>query len=125
MEGIATTLIAKYPNDLRIRPVIDVVQQIYRDNIFPEMKASWKDYPDNIGHKDWSGCFRCHDGEHKTADKKDSIKANDCNSCHLILAQGKGDDLKKLNPEGQPFAHPGGDIGDIKCHDCHAGGLVR
>ena len=43
-------------------PTIDAVQEIYRDNFFPEMKASWQAYPDNIGHKDWPGCFRCHDG---------------------------------------------------------------
>ncbi len=125
MEGIATQLIGQYPNDPRIRLVIDIVQQIYRDNMFPEMKASWRNYPDNIGHKDWYGCFRCHDGEHKTADKKNSIKANDCNACHLILAQGRGAELQKLTPEGQPFAHPGGDIGEMKCHDCHFGGLVQ
>lgn len=123
MEKIATSLVARYPNDPRIRPVIDVVQQVYRDNMFPEMKANWKSYPDNIGHKDWSGCFRCHDGDHKTADKKQEIKANDCNACHIIVAQGQGAELLKLSAEGQPFAHPGGDVGDMKCHDCHTGGL--
>ena len=125
MEKIATALAQRYPGDARVRSVIDVVQQIYRDNMFPEMKASWKAYPDNIGHKDWLGCFRCHDGEHKTADKKGSIKANDCNACHIILAQGRGVDLNKLTPEGQPFAHPGGDIGEMKCSDCHNGGLLQ
>src|ERR1035441_6307610 len=76
LQSIATTLSKDYPNDPRIRPAIDAVQQIYKDNFFPEMKASWKTYPDNIGHKDWPGCFRCHDGLHKTADAKRSIKAN-------------------------------------------------
>src|ERR1035438_3178178 len=76
-EGIATLLYDRYQNDPRIRPVITAVQQIYTNNFFPEMKASWKVYPDNIGHKDWPGCFRCHDGLHKTADGKRSIKTND------------------------------------------------
>ena len=66
LQSIATTLSQRYPNDPRIRPAIDAVQQIYKNNFFPEMKASWKTYPDNIGHKDWPGCFRCHDGLHKT-----------------------------------------------------------
>jgi hypothetical protein len=123
-EKIATTLASRYPSDPRASTAIDVVQQIYRDNEFPEMKASWKSYPDNIGHRDWSGCFRCHDGEHQTADQKNMIKANDCNACHIILAQGRGPELEKLTPEGQPFAHPGGDIGELKCHDCHNGALV-
>ena len=123
MEKIATTLARQYADEPRIRPVIDVVQEIHRENFFPEMKANWKAYPDNIGHKEWPGCFRCHDGQHNTADGKKRIKANDCNACHIILAQGSGEYLDKLTPKGQPFAHPGGDYGDLKCNDCHTGGL--
>jgi nitrate/TMAO reductase-like tetraheme cytochrome c subunit len=122
LQGIATHLAERYPNEPRIRPVIDVVQQLYRDNFFPEMKASWKIYPDNIGHKNWPGCFRCHDGNHKTEDGKRTIKANDCNACHTILAQGNGPELLQLSPAGQAFKHPGGDY-DLTCYDCHNGGL--
>lgn len=122
LQGIATHLAERYPNEPRIRPVIDVVQQLYRDNFFPEMKASWKIYPDNIGHKNWPGCFRCHDGKHLTADGKRTIKASDCNTCHTILAQGNGPELLQLAPGGQTFKHPGGDY-DLTCYDCHTGGL--
>jgi hypothetical protein len=122
IESIATKLAGQYPDSPRIRPVIDVVQQIYRENFFPEMKATWKEYPDHIGHKEWPGCFRCHDGQHKTVEGKKEIKANDCNACHIILAQGSGADLEKLTPQGQPFAHPGGEYGDLKCSECHTGG---
>ena len=105
-ESIATILAERYPNDPRIRPAIGAVQQIYTNNFFPEMKASWKDYPDNIGHKDWPGCFRCHDGLHKTADGKRSIKANDCNACHTILAQGSGAELDQLTPKARSSNTP-------------------
>ena len=91
LQTIATTLSVNYPNDLRIRQAIATVQQIYTNNFFPEMKADWRAYPDNIGHKDWPGCFRCHDGKHVSAAGNRTIKANDCNACHLILAQGSGD----------------------------------
>ena len=121
-EGIATMLFDRYPNDPRIRPVISAVQQIYTNNFFPEMKASWKVYPDNIGHKDWPGCFRCHDGLHKAADGKRTIKANDCNACHTILAQGRGAELDLMTPNGQKFKHPGDEV-DGACNDCHSGGL--
>ena len=122
-DGIATALAQRYPNDPRIRDVIPVVQQIYRDNFFPEMKANWSVYPDNLGHMIWTGCFRCHDGKHKTDDKKLTIKANDCNSCHTILAQGVGEELNKLTPAGQKFVHPGGDLDENPtCNDCHTGG---
>jgi nitrate/TMAO reductase-like tetraheme cytochrome c subunit len=122
LQSIATTLSQDYPNDPRIRPAIGAVQQIYTNNFFPEMKASWKTYPDNIGHKDWPGCFRCHDGLHKTADGKRSIKANDCNACHTILAQGSGAELDQLTPKGQKFKHPGDEV-EGGCNDCHTGGL--
>lgn len=122
-DGIATALAERYPGDARIRSVIPVVQQIYRDNFFPEMKADWSAYPDNLGHMIWTGCFRCHDGRHKTEDKKQSIKASDCNTCHTILAQGVGEEMNKLTPGGQTFNHPGGDLDENPaCADCHTGG---
>jgi nitrate/TMAO reductase-like tetraheme cytochrome c subunit len=120
MEGIATALVDMYPDDSRIRPVIDVVQGIYEKNFFPVMKASWQAYPDHIGHQQWPGCFRCHDGEHKAAGGTQRIKADDCNSCHTILAQGSGDELLQLTPQGQPFRHPGDEV-DGLCNDCHDG----
>ncbi|MFO1487660.1 MAG: NapC/NirT family cytochrome c [Verrucomicrobiota bacterium] len=122
LQRIATHLVAQYPSEPRIRPVVDVVQQIYRDNFFPEMNARWDKYPNNIGHKDWPGCFRCHDGTHKTGDGKRTIKASDCNTCHNILTQGSGADLKLLSPSGQKFKHPGDEV-DGACNDCHNGGL--
>jgi nitrate/TMAO reductase-like tetraheme cytochrome c subunit len=122
-DGIATALADRYPNDSRIHDVIPVVQQIYRDNFFPEMKADWSKYPDDLGHMIWPGCFRCHDGQHKTEDRKTTIKANDCNTCHTILAQGSGADLQKMTPGGQKFVHPGGDLDENPtCIDCHNGG---
>ena len=122
LQSIATILDDRYHHDARVRPTIDVVQRIYKDNFFPGMKASWQAYPDNIGHKDWPGCFRCHDGLHKASDGKRSIKANDCNACHTILAQGSGNELEQLSPNGQKFKHPGDEV-DGACNDCHTGGL--
>jgi nitrate/TMAO reductase-like tetraheme cytochrome c subunit len=122
LRRIATSLSQRYPNTPRIRPTIEAVQSIYRGNFFPEMKASWQVYADNIGHKDWPGCFRCHDGLHKTPDGTRSIKANDCNACHAILAQASGAEAEQLTPKGQKFNHPGGEV-EGSCNDCHTGGL--
>ncbi|HZI30829.1 MAG TPA: NapC/NirT family cytochrome c [Candidatus Binatia bacterium] len=119
---IATLLTQKYPGDVRVQAAIPVVQQIYAWNFFPYMKSSWASYPNDVGHMIWPGCFRCHDGEHKTADKKRAI-LNDCNTCHTILAQGTGARLNELTPGGQKFEHPGGDLdGYNTCTDCHTGG---
>jgi len=121
-DGIATFLADRYPDDPRIRRVVPFVQQIYADNFFPAMKANWSVYPDNIGHRLWPGCFRCHDGRHRAEDGSRTI-ANDCTACHIILAQGSGADLLKLSAEGQKFKHPE-DLYDpaFQCTDCHTGG---
>jgi hypothetical protein len=62
-----------------------VVAAIYNRNVFPDLKVTWATYPNNLGHTDFPGCFRCHDGSHSTADKKMTI-TQDCNTCHEPLA---------------------------------------
>jgi hypothetical protein len=123
LSAIATKLAGHYPGDPRIAGAISAVQEIYTNNFFPDMNTDWRSHPSNLGHKDWPGCFRCHDGEHKTADGKRIIKANDCTTCHIILAQGTGAALLDLSAEGKKFIHPGDEIPDgYLCSDCHNGG---
>ena len=62
----------------------DSVANIYLRNIFPEMKMTWGVHPNNLGHNDFPGCFRCHDGSHASADGQ--VIANDCAACHNLLA---------------------------------------
>jgi NapC/NirT cytochrome c family, N-terminal region len=57
---------------------------IYGRNVFPEMKVAWGTYPNNIGHQDFPGCFRCHDGDHSTATGETITQ--DCGACHAVLA---------------------------------------
>jgi len=57
---------------------------IYRRNVFPAMKVNWGMYPNNIGHTDFPGCFRCHDDQHTASG--DRKIGQDCNSCHQLLA---------------------------------------
>jgi len=58
--------------------------RIYLRNIFPDMKMSWGVHPNNLGHNDFPGCFRCHDGSHTSADGQ--TISNDCTTCHNLLA---------------------------------------
>lgn len=67
-----------------VEAAVDQVQRIYLRNVFPEMKVLWGTYPNNIGHEDFLGCFRCHDGQHKSADGREI--SQDCNACHTVLA---------------------------------------
>jgi formate-dependent nitrite reductase cytochrome c552 subunit len=59
---------------------------IYERNAFPDLKVTWGTYPNNLGHNDSPGCFRCHDGSHTTSDRKATI-SQDCEACHNVLAQ--------------------------------------
>lgn len=109
-----------------IQETIKQIQWIYSQNIFPEMKVSWKSYPNNIGHTLFPGCYRCHDGQHVSSDGK--VISHDCSACHTIIAQGSGEQLKTIAPTGLEFQHPV-DIGDIwkdmNCAECHTGGPME
>lgn len=58
---------------------------LYQQNVFPAMKVTWGTHPNHIGHMDYPGCFRCHDGNHTAKDGKSSI-TQDCAACHNLLA---------------------------------------
>jgi nitrate/TMAO reductase-like tetraheme cytochrome c subunit len=65
------------------------IKAIYLRNVFPAMKITWGTHPNNIGHDDFLGCFRCHDDNHKSADGK--VISQDCSACHSILAMDETD----------------------------------
>jgi len=58
--------------------------EIYNQNVSPSMKLTWRTHSNNLGHNDYPGCFRCHDGSHQAKDGK-TIN-NDCSVCHNLLA---------------------------------------
>jgi hypothetical protein len=70
------------------RPQIEqgakALSSIYGRNVFPFMKVTWGSHPNNLGHNDYPGCFRCHDGNHNSKTGK-SI-TNDCSMCHNLIA---------------------------------------
>lgn len=96
----------------------------YKGNFFPEMRAKWSDYPDNIGHFYFRGCMRCHDGEHK--DSRGKTITNDCRACHIIYMQGPVSGKSSVMDimSGMDFRHPvdiGGAWKSGMCSDCHTG----
>lgn len=126
MQQIGDRLRGIYQDDPKVEGLVATTQQIFRQSFFPEMKADWRAYPDNKGHKEWPGCFRCHDGMHKTTDGKRSIGGSDCNSCHMILAQGSTpEELSKLSAEGHTFFHIDAEYSDLSCNNCHTGAAIR
>jgi hypothetical protein len=123
MESIDRVIRTSYEGNPDARATAAEVQAIYRGNFFPEMKADWRAYPNNIGHKNWNGCFRCHNDELLFGGQTLTITQNDCNSCHTILAQGRGEQLTQLAPAGLEFIHPEGDTLGLLCADCHNGAI--
>lgn len=57
---------------------------IYKRNVFPELEVKWGTYPNNLGHTDFPGCFRCHDSSHVEA--SGATITQDCSACHELLA---------------------------------------
>jgi len=77
-----------------------VILAIYNRNVFPDLKVTWGTYPNNLGHTDFPGCFRCHDGSHASTDGP-TIK-QDCNACHepLAMDEASPEILKTLGVSG-------------------------
>jgi hypothetical protein len=95
------------------------LQRIYQTYFFPEMKTDWRAHPNNIGHYNAQGCFRCHDGQHFSREGK--VIRNDCTLCHKTLDQTFGG--KTLMPADGQFKHPVnlGDKNTYQCNACHTG----
>lgn len=103
-----------------IEKTVAEVQKIYNRNYFPEMRVSWKRFPDNIGHLYYPGCFRCHDGKHVSSEGK--VLSRDCNTCHTILAQQFQQDTLRISLTGIDYRHPveiGDAWKDTNCSECH------
>ena len=102
-----------------VNAAITEVQRIYQTYFFPEMKTDWQTHPNNIGHFNAQGCFRCHDGQHVSREGK-PIR-NECNICHTTLDQTFGG--KTIMAQNGQFQHPVnlGDKGNWQCASCHKG----
>ncbi len=61
---------------------------VYQQNVFPKMKVNWGTYPNNLGHMNFPGCFRCHGALHEASDASKMIP-QDCNVCHNLLSMGE------------------------------------
>ncbi|HEU5239750.1 MAG TPA: NapC/NirT family cytochrome c [Pyrinomonadaceae bacterium] len=100
-----------------IDAAVTEVQRIFQTYFFPEMKTDWQTHPNNIGHLYFSGCFRCHDGEHVSNTGK--VISNNCNVCHTMIYDSAAPPEK--NVKTGPFVHPVdlGALAERKCEFCH------
>jgi hypothetical protein len=63
-----------------VERAVVAAQAIYTRNVFPSMRVNFGTYPNNIGHMDFPGCFRCHDDSHKAKDGR--AISQTCDACH-------------------------------------------
>ncbi len=79
-------LVAK-AQSAQIDAAISQIKTLYRLVATPEMKVTAKTYPDNLGHMDFVGCFRCHDGAHflvQNGTVTNKAIPSSCDTCHTF-----------------------------------------
>ncbi len=69
-------------NEEKIKSAVTALKSYFAGAVFYDQKMDWETHPNNIGHKDSPGCFRCHDGKHITT-ANEAIRL-ECNICHSI-----------------------------------------
>lgn len=108
--------------------------ETYQRDFFPDMNVDWRSYANNIGHKMFSGCFRCHAGDHVAADG--SKITHDCSACHEFVVPITSEEEQAVGLpaggarrlRGERFPHPvelEGNHADLRCDSCHDGGPAR
>ena len=63
-----------------VERAVTTVLAVYGRSVFPTMNVTFGTYPNNIGHMDFPGCFRCHDDSHKSKDGR--VISQECDRCH-------------------------------------------
>lgn len=114
-------------NSEKISSAILALQDAYQASVYPEQNSDWRTHPNNIGHKDSPGCFRCHDGKHLDSQQK-AIRL-ECNLCHSIpVVAGPTDFVADLEisrgPEPQTHLNENWismhhQVFDETCTNCH------
>jgi nitrate/TMAO reductase-like tetraheme cytochrome c subunit len=87
-SGLVNFYRSQYPaiwngQQAQVKQAAETLATIYNTNIFPFMNVTWGTHPNNLGHNDYPGCFRCHDGNHNA--KGGASITNDCSACHNLL----------------------------------------
>jgi hypothetical protein len=93
----------------QIRSAIQALKDIYDRTVFHDQEINWTTYPNNLGHINSPGCFRCHDGKHLD-DQQQAIRL-ECNVCHSIpIVAGSDDFVTRIEisrgPEPESHLNP-------------------
>jgi hypothetical protein len=114
----------------KIQAAILALQDAYSKSVFPEQNSDWTSHPNNVGHQDSPGCFRCHDGKHLNAEQE-AIRL-ECNLCHSVpVVAGPNDFVANVEisrgPEPESHLNPNWislhhQAFNPNCESCHTTG---
>ena len=93
----------------QIKAAVQALKDIFDNTVFLEQKIDFTTHPNNLGHINSPGCFRCHDGKH--LDANDQAIRLECNVCHSVpVVAGKDDFVTKIEisrgPEPDTHRNP-------------------
>jgi nitrate/TMAO reductase-like tetraheme cytochrome c subunit len=96
-------------NGAKIKQAVTEIQAIYDRTVFHDQEIDPTTHPNNLGHMNEPGCFRCHGGTHLNAENE-AIRL-ECNLCHSIpVAAGAEDFLINIEisrgPEPETHLNP-------------------
>jgi hypothetical protein len=66
----------------QVASAVQALKDIYDRTVFNDQEVDWSTHPNNLGHINSPGCFRCHDGKHLNAENE-AVRL-ECNLCHSI-----------------------------------------
>lgn len=94
---------------------------VYRRNFFPDQDVDFRGFNNNLGHYEFKGCERCHDGKHTTVDKSKTIEKK-CDVCHALIGQATSkEEMEKMAIGVIEFKHPDEQVSLRRtCSSCHA-----
>jgi hypothetical protein len=115
-------------NGREIQEAVAAIQAIYDRTVFPEQEVDWTTHPNNLGHVNSPGCFRCHDGKHLNADAEE-VRL-ECNLCHAVPVVAADDDFittleVSRGPEPESHLNPNwislhNQVFNQTCSSCHS-----
>jgi hypothetical protein len=111
----------------KIASAVQALKDIYDRTVFHEQEVDWATHPNNLGHINSPGCFRCHDGKHLDAENQ-AVRL-ECNVCHSIPVVAGSDDFVtsieiSRGPEPESHLNPNwislhNEVFDASCTACH------
>ena len=113
-----------------IQSAIAYIQSIFTTSVNLDQRSDWNTHPNNVGHMNFAGCFRCHDGKHM--DSQQNGVRLECNLCHTIpVVAGPSNFVTDIEiPRGpEPQSHLNSNwiamhnqAFNQTCSDCHTTG---